>query len=913
VWYAYKDQEPTRVMVGSWTEPTQIARVLDDGSSQISQATYNAKGMATTRTDPLGRQTTFVYAANDIDLVETRQTSAGVNDLLGTFANYTALHQPQTVTDAAGQPTTLTYNAFGQVLTSTNAKSETTTLGYDANQRLQSVTAPMTGAVTTYAYDSQGRVRTVTEPDGYAATTDYDAFDRPTRVTYPDGTTQVLAYNRLDLSAKTDRLGRTTRYFYDSMRRLMATRDPAGRTIMQQWCTCGSLDKIIDANGHATTWERDVQARVTREVRADGTTATQYVYESTTNRLKTGTDPKGQVTTYTYNLDDNVQQVAYTNATIATPSVTYTYDAAYARLATMLDGTGTTAYTYHPSGVLGATQVASVDGPLTNDTITYTYDELGRIGSRAINGVAATRAYDALGRVTAETNVLGAFGYGYDGVTARLASVTYPNLQTSNYSYLGNVGDRRLQTIHHQKPDSATLSKFDYTYDAVGNILTWQQQADNTAATVYQFGYDAGDQLTVATNRTTDLTPIVLKRFAYAYDPAGNRTSEQIDDAVTSAGHDALNRLTLQQAGGPAAFKGTLNEPASVTIQGKPVIVDSDNRFSASVPTSAGTTTVAIAATDGSGNLSTATYELDQASASKSFTYDANGNLTADGTRTFEWDARNQLLAVTVGTHRSEFAYDGLQRRVREVEKENNVVQSDIRVLWCGGEICEERAADGSTVTRRSFDFGQQMNDVAHYFTVDHLGSVREVVDDSAALLARYAFDPWGRRTLVSGSDITGVGYTGHRWESSGSLSLTLYRGYDADLGRWLTEDPIGFLGGINLYAYVLNAPLRFIDSEGEGMREWFPGMTQRARELALSLYILTTGKKPSALFDLMKKTQTTIESIMKGDGSGGASGPGTGGAMLILMISPCLYDPVHYQSDPTTGQCHPRKNHCES
>ncbi|MCL4848503.1 MAG: hypothetical protein KJ066_18310 [Acidobacteria bacterium] len=48
---------------------------------------------------------------------------------------------------------------------------------------------------------------------------------------------------------------------------------------------------------------------------------------------------------------------------------------------------------------------------------------------------------------------------------------------------------------------------------------------------------------------------------------------------------------------------------------------------------------------------------------------DANGNLTADGTRTFEWDARNQLVAVTVGTHRSEFVYDGLQRRVRQVEK----------------------------------------------------------------------------------------------------------------------------------------------------------------------------------------------------------------------------------------------------
>src|SRR6185436_5965199 len=120
VWYAYAGQDAAGGSVGTWTKPTKTARVLDDGSSQISQATYNTQGNATTRTDPLGRQTTSVYAAGGIDLVETRQTSPGVNDLLGTFANYTALHQPQTQTDAAGQTTTLTYNAVGQVLTSTN-------------------------------------------------------------------------------------------------------------------------------------------------------------------------------------------------------------------------------------------------------------------------------------------------------------------------------------------------------------------------------------------------------------------------------------------------------------------------------------------------------------------------------------------------------------------------------------------------------------------------------------------------------------------------------------------------------------------------------------------------------------------------------------------------------------------------
>ena len=61
-----------------------------------------------------------------------------------------------------------------------------------------------------------------------------------------------------------------------------------------------------------------------------------------------------------------------------TASVNFTYDTVYNRVATMVDGTGTTTYTYYPvttGGTLGATQLATVDGPLSNDTISYSYDE----------------------------------------------------------------------------------------------------------------------------------------------------------------------------------------------------------------------------------------------------------------------------------------------------------------------------------------------------------------------------------------------------------------------------------------------------------------------------------------------------------------------------------------------------------
>jgi YD repeat-containing protein len=91
-------------------------------------------------------------------------------------------------------------------------------------------------------------------------------------------------------------------------------------------------------------------------------------------------------------------------------------------VATRTDGTGVTTYAYHPVGGLGAGQLATVDGPLIDDTITYTCDQLGRVIVRAINSVGVTLAFDALGRVTSEVNVLGTFGYTYDGVSGRVAT-----------------------------------------------------------------------------------------------------------------------------------------------------------------------------------------------------------------------------------------------------------------------------------------------------------------------------------------------------------------------------------------------------------------------------------------------------------------------------------------------------------
>jgi YD repeat-containing protein len=527
VWYTYPNQTQGAQFVGSAAQPTAVARVLDDGTTQAYRYEYNARGKKIKEIDPVGRETVYVYGTNNvpdpdpatgtgIDLLQVKVKNAaspGGWDVTASIT-YNAKNQPLTTTDAAGQTTTYTYTASGQIETVTTppragiTEERTTTYTYaPVTGNLAGVTGPG-GVSTNYTYDGYGRVRTTTDTDGYTLTYDYDALDRPTRTTYPDGTYDETQYDRLDAARGRDRLGRWSHTFHDALRRVTSTRDAQGRTTTQSWCTCGSLDKLVDANGNATIWEHDLEGRATKETRANGTFET-TVYETTTSRVKKVVDAKLQEIQYTYELDDKPLQTTYVNAEHPTPNVSLSYTDmatsapdAHGRLRQMTDGTGTTNYGYHaitgtPSS--GAGQLASVDGPLVDDPISYSYDELGRIVSRSLNGVTTTWAYDAVGRLTTLTEPIGSFTYGYVGSTRRFSAVTYPNGQTTSYTYLPVNQDLRLQEIHHKRPGGATLNKFNYTYDALGNILTWAQQTDANSVQTYSFEYDRADQVTAAT------------------------------------------------------------------------------------------------------------------------------------------------------------------------------------------------------------------------------------------------------------------------------------------------------------------------------------------------------------------------------------------------------------------------------
>jgi RHS repeat-associated protein len=806
---------------------------------QLYRYEYGPHANLTRATDSLGRETVYEYDTNDIDLLRVKQKNGTNYDLLWS-ATYNPQHLPLTVTDAAGQAWTYSYNAQGQLVTKTTpprtgiTENRVTTYSYDTNGYLQDATGPAAGWTTSLTYDGYGRVRTMTDVDGHTVTYDYDTLDRPTRFTYPDSTYEETVYNRLDAEKQRDRLGRWTHTFHDALRRAVASRDPMGRTTALQWesassggCgegSCdGGADKLIDPNGNAKSWEKDLQGRVTREIRVDGS-AIEVTYENTTSRVKQLKDPKNQLRAYEYFLDNRLKQITYTNAVQPTANVSLTYEPIFGWAQSMTDGTGTTTFAYHPIAVppqLGAGRLTSIDGPLSGDTdkITLSYDELGRVVRQEINGAAnvRTQGFDSLYRLTNETNALGTFAYGYDGVTSRPKTISYPATgQATTFDYLDNLGDHRLKEIHHQRSGGVTLSKFNYTTSAVGLITSWTQQADAAAATAYDYTYDPTDQLTAAVLKTTGATPSILKTYGYGYDKAGNRTAEAIDSTLITTAYSVANRLQSQQAGGALHFAGTVSEAATVTVSGQPAPMDAANRFAGTANVSSGANTVAVTATDPSGNARTNTYQVSVGGSAGSFTHDANGNLIADGSRTYEWDAEDRLTAVVQGTRRSDFSFDGAGRRVRIVEKDGVTVLSDQRYLWCGLAICDERDAAGTTVTRRFFAQGMQEGSDAYFYARDHLGSIRELTDITGALRARYDYDPFGRQTKVSGDKDAPFGFTGHFVHSPSGLLLAPYRPYSPALGRWLTEDPMGLAGGMNLYAYVFNGPTNAADPTGQ-------------------------------------------------------------------------------------------------
>jgi len=944
VWYSYTDQAD-RSHVGTSAQPTRVARVLGDNTTQLWQYEYNSLDKMTESIDPSGRVMNYDYDPNGIDLSTVRHGSEVIRAV-----GYNSKHEPIVDTSAAGQQTLFGYNSRGQLTTVENARHESTSYSYGntvPDGYLESITSPMFNnltAVTTFSYDSSRRIHTVTNvADQYTVTMDYDYLDRPTQITFPDGTNQKFEYTdnvrgmTLDLTGSKDRLDRWTRRHYNANRQMDSITDPLQHTTLYGWCTCGALESITDPMGQITLFNRDLQSRVYQKV-FDDNTAINYLFEGqstpntvgVTSRMASSTDALNRRTNYFYYVDDNINEVSYTDPSgntlfPPTPLVYYSYDPTYNRIMSIAtEGIGSIDYTYYPftpgSG-LNAGRLHTVHDSVANDTITFTYDELGRRHEQFIDGVSEMVTYDSLGRLWTTNNALGSFTRTYDGVTPRLLTLFYPNGQSANYSYYGNQKDRRLQTQHNLSNGSTILSTFEFDYDAEGQISPLSKTLDSTTSKLW-FDYDDARQLKNARNAANP--NLATLEMAYGYDRASNRTSDgtfnptgvpsngifhqytpndvnEITNYSTQSGGtmlppvtllhdlagnlvddglgktfewDAANRLTTVNntiTGQRSEFtydglgrRVKIKEygpGVTATIRPKATNYSPFTTAQFAIPSGGYTLTffglkgdsgdaVLIDSVRLSGTLiengdfenpdvsrSPGGYELDPSDATWNFTGPAglaakdsdvtHGNPGGPDGSQVAFVEKGGIISQSTNIQAGKYtlSFQAAQRAANagylavQVTLRSSTTGVTVKTfVWCGDQISEERDGTTAAVTKRFFADGEQRVDTGVgnlYYSRDYLGSIRELTDSGGGVVAQYDYDPYGNRVVLKGKMDTDFGYTGHYFHAPSGLTLTLYRAYNPQLGRWISRDPIGENGGLNLYGYVLNSPIRSIDPLG--------------------------------------------------------------------------------------------------
>ena len=197
---------------------------------------------------------------------------------------------------------------------------------------------------------------------------------------------------------------------------------------------------------------------------------------------------------------------------------------------------------------------------------------------------------------------------------------------------------------------------------------------------------------------------------------------------------------------------------------------------------------------------------------------DPNGNLTTktEGTDTwgYEWNARNELTRVTKnGVEQARFSYDPRGRRVEKVA-------GGVTISYTYDREDIIREVRGAATFKYVHGLGideplsrEDASGALSYYHADGLGSIAKHTNQAGTVVHEYRYDAWGN--IEAGSDEPGFAFTSR--ESDPDVELAYYRAryYSPKDGRFTSEDPIGFGGGANFYAYVANSPQNLVDPWG--------------------------------------------------------------------------------------------------
>ncbi|SDW76863.1 RHS repeat-associated core domain-containing protein [Paenibacillus sp. CF384] len=644
--------------------------------------------------------------------------------------------------------------------------------------------------MTTVTYGPWGELKESADTYGNLYVTENNLKLRR-NISYFVAADQVSTYrtNPADASAKSSYVEQD----YDQWRHLLTT-----RTYKDWPNTSQPISELYayDIEGNVVAYTDPK-----RNLNNEGVT-TKYSYDALDQPVAVK-DALGQITTYKYDGNGQVVSIAMQANESSAPSTLKTKDFnEIGGLATKTDATANLeTYAYNSLGLLewntdrnGSKFAYHYDEHYRNDSVTLTngsssqqkktiFGNSGILSDRTLsfkNGVQTEQmdtVIDQQKRVTS-INKQGTGGYSsglalsYDA-NDRVSSLTSSgpsNIFVTNYKYSGLRLDK-VQVDGLATVDNTQGKNVQYAYYANGQVksITYPTLADATVLAT-NYVYDKLNRQDTVTNQKGSA---ILSQFRYSYDDNGNIIS--ITQTITGQGtrnnnykYDKLNRLSI------------------------------------------------VTRWDGS----TASYNYDLKGNRLTLSDTAGLPLGIESEATYKYDLFNTLTIVTKGGVATSFDYspDGLRYKKASG---SNVTQ--YRYNPSGQVVAEMNGSNQTTATYVRGDRLLVKKDLAaakdYYYLYNGHGDVIQIVDTSGQVINSYSYDEWGTVTQQTGGLANSFKYAGEIQDSETGLYYLRARYYDSTVGRFINEDTyegqINNPLSLNLYTYVMNNPLIYVDPTG--------------------------------------------------------------------------------------------------
>ncbi|WP_346836423.1 RHS repeat-associated core domain-containing protein [Microbulbifer sp. SAOS-129_SWC] len=562
-------------------------------------------------------------------------------------------------------------------------------------------------------------------------------------------------------------------------------------------------------------------------------------------------DAKGQYTRFRYDALGNVAMIQ----DVAGNAITASYNGLGHKVALSDPNMGNWQFAYNALGELRWQQDAK--GQVT----TFNYDALGRLTDKYPGSDPAKHfQFDDSGYGTLDREYTGASGdpdferiYSYDSLQRETARTTQidGNVFVQKTAWDGNYG--RVKGV--QYPDGTLVeTRYDDTgrvaedWDFVAGIklrsvdsrnasdsITQQHLASDLMVETSQFSA-AGllqARCTIGVAGNCDVSDLVYDQ----YDSYGNlkhrrNNIAKVDESFT---YDNLHRLIQSSRSWDTHIPGTLHATVDYGYDAVGNLLYKTD-FSADSP-NAYQYGDSGRSTDNAGPNAVTQVTLEDQS-TRSYHYDLNGNLTADGLRTISYGVNNKPGTISHSNGNSAaFYYGSDDSRYKQVATDGSATTTRYYL----GAYEYEKTQDGAnlTVTERTTvaDFAQYRTETLNgttqssewqFLHKDRLGSIESVSNIAGTVQERRGFDPFGKARDLNEDDSNGGllqrtttkrGFTNHEHLDGVELIHMNGRAYDYNLGRFLSVDPFISMPensqAYNPYSYVMNNPLRYTDPTG--------------------------------------------------------------------------------------------------